>query len=224
MSSVAAARSDLAEVTVCMHANENDSYAYLHRGTRVRKMHTSRRDTFQSINRAPLAKVKEGKIKIMDKRYSYRKRGEFELEVKDSLEPKIAFIKSFPGISAELIDYYIDKSYRGLVIEGTGLGHCPEELIPSLKRANDEGVPVVMASQCLYGRTNLNVYSTGRKLINAGVIPARDMLPETAYVKLVWALGQTQNRDEVKKIMESNLRGELGDKSSSQYFLKDYGE
>lgn len=224
MSSVAAARSDLAEVTVCMHANENDSYAYLHRGTRVRKMHTSRRDTFQSINRAPLAKVKDGMIKIMDKRYSYRKRGEFELEVKDSLEPKIAFLKSFPGISAELIDYHIDKGYRGLVIEGTGLGHCPEELIPSLKRANDEGVPVVMASQCLYGRTSLNVYSTGRKLINAGVIPARDMLPETAYVKLVWALGQTQNRDEVKKIMESNLRGELGGKSSSQYFLKDYGE
>lgn len=224
MSSVAAARSDLAEVTVCMHANENDSYAYLHRGTRVRKMHTSRRDTFQSINRVPLAKVKDGMIKIMDKRYSYRKRGEFELEVKDSLEPKIAFLKSFPGISAELIDYHIDKGYRGLVIEGTGLGHCPEELIPSLKRANDEGVPVVMASQCLYGRTSLNVYSTGRKLINAGVIPARDMLPETAYVKLVWALGQTQNRDEVKKIMESNLRGELGGKSSSQYFLKDYGE
>jgi glutamyl-tRNA(Gln) amidotransferase subunit D len=224
MSSVAAARSDLAEVLVCMHANENDRHAYLHRGTRVRKMHTSRRDTFQSINSSPLAKVKEGKVKIKDKRYPYRKRGEFELKVKDSLEPKIAFIKSFPGISTELIDYHIDKGYRGILLEGTGLGHCPDELIPSLQRAAEEKIPVVMVSQCLYGRTNLNVYSTGRKLLKAGVIPVGDMLPETAYVKLVWTMGQTQDRDEVEKIMQSNLRGELGEKSSSQYFLKDYGE
>lgn len=224
MSSVAAARSDLAEVMVCMHANENDSYAYLHRGTRVRKMHTSRRDTFQSINSSPLAKVKEGKIKIMDKHYSYKKRGELELTINDSIEPKIGFIKSFPGISAEIIDYHIDKGYRGLVLEGTGLGHCPEDLIPSLQRAYDEAIPVVMASQCLFGRTNLNVYSTGRKLLTAGVISAGDMLPETAYVKLVWTMGQTQDRDEVEQLMVSNLRGELGEKSSSQDFLKDYGE
>jgi glutamyl-tRNA(Gln) amidotransferase subunit D len=224
MSSVAAARSELAEVMVCMHATENDRHAYLHRGTRVRKMHTSRRDTFQSINSPPLAKVKAGKIKILDKRYPYQKRGEFELEVRDSLEPKIAFIKSFPGISAELIDYHIDKGYRGLVLEGTGLGHCPDDLIPSLQRAADEGIMVVMTSQCLYGRTNLNVYSTGRQLLKTGVIPAGDMLPETAYVKLVWAMGQTQDLDGVRKVMHSNLRGELGDKSSSQYFLKDYGE
>lgn len=224
MSSVAAARSDLAEVMVCMHATENDRHAYLHRGTRVRKMHTSRRDTFQSINSSPLAKIKDGKVKILDKHYSYRRRNESELEVNDSLEPKIAFIKSFPGIVPEMIDYYVDKGYLGLVLEGTGLGHCPEDVIPSLKRAADEGIPVVMTSQCLYGRTNLNVYSTGRKLLKAGVISAGDMLPETAYVKLVWVMGQTSNLEEVRKIMHSNLRGESGEKSSSQYFLKDYGE
>ena len=132
--------------------------------------------------------------------------------------------KSFPGISTELIDYHIDKGYRGILLEGTGLGHCPDELIPSLQGAAEEKIPVVMVSQCLYGRTNLNVYSTGRKLLKAGVIPVGDMLPETAYVKLVWTMGQTQDRDEVEKIMQSNLRGELGEKSSSQYFLKDYGE
>jgi glutamyl-tRNA(Gln) amidotransferase subunit D len=81
-----------------------------------------------------------------------------------------------------------------------------------------------MTSQCLYGRTNLNVYSTGRKLLTAGVIPAGDMLPEVAYVKLVWALGQTSQREEVKKIMQTNLKGEINEKSSSKYFLRDYGE
>ncbi|MBI4813575.1 MAG: Glu-tRNA(Gln) amidotransferase subunit GatD [Methanobacterium sp.] len=224
MSSVAMAKSDIAEVTVCMHATENDNKAHIHRGTRVRKMHTSRRDTFNSINSPPLAKVKDGKVKIIDKKFAYRKRGECQLEVNDSLEEKVGFIKSYPGIAAELLDYHIDKGYRGLLIEGTGLGHCPDHLIPSLQRAADEEIPVLMTSQCLYGRTNLNVYSTGRKLLSAGVIPAGDMLPEVAYVKLVWALGQTSKLEEVKKIIETNLKGEMDEKSSSKYFLRDYGE
>ena len=224
MSSVAVAKSDIAEVTVCMHATENDSHAHLHRGTRVRKMHTSRRDTFQSINSPPLAKVRDGRVKIKDKITPYQKRGECKLKVNDSLEEKVALIKSFPGITGELIDYHVDKGYKGLLIEGTGLGHCPDHLIPSVQRATDENIPVVMTSQCLYGRTNLNVYSTGRKLLSAGVTPVGDMLPETAYVKLVWSLGQTTKLQEVKEIMKTNLRGELGDKSSSKYFLRDYGE
>ncbi len=224
MSSVAMAKSDIAEVTVCMHATENDNKAHIHRGTRVRKMHTSRRDTFNSINSPPLAKVKDGKVKIIDKKFIYRKRGECQLEVNDSLEEKVGFIKSYPGIAAELLDYHIDKGYRGLLIEGTGLGHCPDHLIPPLQRAADEEIPVLMTSQCLYGRTNLNVYSTGRKLLSAGVIPAGDMLPEVAYVKLVWALGQTSKLEEVKKIIKTNLKGEMDEKSSSKYFLRDYGE
>jgi len=223
MSSVAAAKSDLAEVMVCMHATENDSQTYLHRGTKVRKMHTSRRDTFSSINTIPMAQVKDGKVKILDKDYPYTKRNEDQLEVNDLLEPKIAFIKSYPGISGELIDYHIDKGYKGMMIEGTGLGHCPEYLISPIKRAIDDGIPVVMSSQCLYGRTNLNVYSTGRKLLKSGVIPVGDMLPEVAYVKLVWTLGQTTDPEEVKRIMQTNLKGELVEKSSSKYFIKDYG-
>jgi len=224
MSSVAVAKSDIAEVTVCMHATENDNKAHVHRGTRVRKMHTSRRDTFNSINSPPLAKVKDGNVKIIDKQFSYHKRGECQLEINDTLEEKVGFIKSYPGIAAELLDYHIDKGYKGILMEGTGLGHCPDNLIPSLQRADEENIPVVMTSQCLYGRTNLNVYSTGRKLLSSGVIPVGDMLPETAYVKLVWALGQTSQYQEVKQIMETNLKGEMDEKSSSKYFLRDYGE
>ncbi|MDO5835393.1 MAG: Glu-tRNA(Gln) amidotransferase subunit GatD [Methanobacterium sp.] len=224
MSSVAMAKSDIAEVTVCMHSTENDNQAHIHRGTRVRKMHTSRRDTFNSINSPPLAQVNEGKVKIIDKNFTYHKRGECQLEVNDSLEEKVGFIKSYPGIAAELLEYHIDKGYNGIVIEGTGLGHCPDHLIPSLQRATDEDLPVIMTSQCLYGRTNLNVYSTGRKLLTAGVIQVGDMLPEVAYVKLVWVLGQTSHREEIKKAMQTNLKGEMDVKSSSKYFLRDYGE
>ena len=223
MSSVVAAKSEIAEVMVCMHANENDTEAYLHRGTKVRKMHTSRRDTFQSINSLPLAQINQGKLKIIDKRYKYKRRNEIELKVNDSLEPKVVLIKTFPGIKSDLIDYFIDKGYHGLMLEGTGLGHCPDYLIPSLKRANDDGIAIAISSQCIYGRTNLDVYSTGRKILEAGVISTGDMLPETAYVKLVWTLGQTENLDEVKRIMQTNLKGELEEKSSPKYFLKEYG-
>jgi len=167
MSSVTAAKSNIAEVLVCMHATMDDSNTYLHLGTKVRKMHTSRRDTFRSINAEPLAQILDGRLKILDKTMNYKKRKDEEVEIQDQLEEKVAFIKSYPGIDTEIVDYYIDRGYKGLVLEGTGLGHCPEEMINSMERAGDAEIPVVMSSQCLYGRINMNVYSTGRKLLDA---------------------------------------------------------
>ncbi|MGF7117647.1 Glu-tRNA(Gln) amidotransferase subunit GatD [Methanobacterium oryzae] len=219
LNSITAAKSDISEVMICMHGTENDSYSNLHRGTKVRKMHTSRRDTFRSINTSPIAKVHNGNIQILDKEIKYKKRTDDEVKLQDTLEPNVAFIKSYPGISGELIDYHIDKGYKGIVLEGTGLGHCPEDIIPSIQRATDEKIPVVMASQCLYGKVNMHVYSTGRKLISAGVISAGDMLPETAFVKLIWTLGQTDKLNEVQNIMQTNMAGEIQDKLSLKYFL-----
>ena len=219
ISSVVAAKSDIAEVTLCMHSEEDDSYCYLHRGTKVRKMHTTRRDTFRSINALPIAKIEKGNLKLVDKTLEYKKRSNRSVKLYDELEGKVAFIKSYPGIEADIIDYHIDKGYRGMVLEGTGLGHCPENLLPSLERAEDEDIPIIMTSQCFYGLVNMNVYSTGRKIISVGVISAGDMLPETAFVKLIWALGQTDNINEVKKIIQTNIAGEIGEKSSEKFFL-----
>ena len=219
MSSVTAAKSDIAEVLVCMHATMDDTYANLNRGTKVRKMHTSRRDTFRSVNTEPLARIQNGHLEILDKTLKYNKRNEGEVELQDNLEKKVAFIKSYPGINTDIVDYHIDQGYKGLVLEGTGLGHCPDEMIKPLERAKDEEIPVVMSSQCLYGRINMNVYSTGRRLLEAGVIPAQDMLPETSYVKLVWVLGQTSNIQEVKEMMTTSLKGEIRSISSQKYFL-----
>ncbi len=219
LNSVTAAKSDIAEVMVCMHATENDSFCLLHQGTKVRKMHSTRRDAFRSINVSPIAKVQNGSVRILDKEMKYNKRNETELKLHDSIEPNVAFIKSYPGISGELIDYHVDKGYKGILLEGTGLGHCPEDIVPSLERAKDSGIPVVMTSQCLYGEVNMHVYSTGRKLISAGVISAGDILPETAFVKLIWALGQTDDIKEIKNIMKTNIAGEIQDKLSLKYFL-----
>ncbi len=221
VSSVIAARSDIAEVMICMHATMDDTSCHLHRGTKVRKMHTSRRDTFKSINTIPLGEVKDNRVKIF--REDYRRRNSVELELRDEVEPKVAFIKSYPGINPDLVHYYLDKGYRGIVMEGTGLGHCPEDLIPAFERAKDLGVVVAMASQCLHGKVNMNVYSTGRRLLSAGVIPTTDMLPETAYVKLVWALGQSDDPEIVREIMMKNIAGEIEERSSFQDFRWSYG-
>ncbi|HIH72332.1 MAG TPA: Glu-tRNA(Gln) amidotransferase GatDE subunit D, partial [Thermococcaceae archaeon] len=142
-------------------------------------------------------------------RDDYRKRSESEVWVDDKLEEKVALIKVYPGMSGELIDFLVDRGYKGIVIEGTGLGHTSNDIIPTIERAVEEGVAVCMTSQCLYGRVNLNVYSTGRRLLRAGVIPCEDMLPETAYVKLMWVLGHVQNPDEVRKMMLTNYAGEI---------------
>lgn len=215
--SVGAALSDIAEVTVCMHDSLNDGICALHKGTKVRKMHTSRRDTFRSIDSEPIALLRDGKVQSTN--LPYIKRGENELELNTDIESKVALIKSFPGISNEIIDYHIDKGYKGLLIEGTGLGHVPDYMVKSFERAHDENIPVVMTSQCLYGTVNMNVYSTGRLLQDVGVISGMDMTPETAYVKLAWALGQSDDLDKVKEIIQTNIAGELNESSSLKYFL-----
>ena len=216
--SVIGAQSDIAEVCVCMHGSLNDEYTYLHKGTKVRKMHTSRRDTFRSVNAHPIAKIQNRDV-IIDSEYRYAKRGENELELNNAVEDKVGLIKSFPGIANEIVEYHIDKGYKGLVIEGTGLGHVPNDMIDSFKRAKEEDIPVIMTSQCLYGRVNMNVYSTGRNILDAGVISGLDMTPETAYVKLCWALGQSDDYSKVKEIMQTNIAGEFSEKSSIRDFL-----
>ncbi|KSW11921.1 glutamyl-tRNA(Gln) amidotransferase subunit D [Pyrodictium occultum] len=204
-----AARAPFAEVVVVMHGEAGDTYALAHRATRVRKMHTSRRDAFQTINGRPLAKIYpfEGRIELRDK--PLRERGREELHVVNGFEEKVALVKYYPGMEAELIDFLVDRGYRGIVLEGTGLGHVGEWLVESIRRAVEQGVVVVMTSQTLFGRVNMNVYTTGRKLLQAGVIPGEDMLPEVAFVKLSWILAHTHDPREAGRMLRENLAGEI---------------
>lgn len=220
MASVSAAKSDIAEVCICMHSSEDDPSCDLHRGNRARKMHTSRRDTFTSINMNPLAKINNNQVSLIDKEIEYNKRNSCELKLNNNLAKKVALVKMYPGISPEIIDVYVDKGYEGIVIEGTGLGHCSDEVISSISRATDENIPVVMTSQCLFGRTNMNVYSSGRRLLHENVISVNDMIPETAYTKLLWAIGQTDDVKEIYSIMQTNLKGEMNNTLSQRYFIK----
>ena len=203
-----AAVSDLAEVVVCMHGSSSDDYNLIHRGTRVRKMHTSRRDAFRTIGDVPLGFVQNSSVKMIRDDYRRRrKRGEVKLDTK--LDPKVTLIYTYPGMEADVIHHFIDSEYHGIVLAGTGLGHCPKTLIEPLKRAVEENIPVAMTSQCLYGFVGMNVYERGRDLLKIGVIPCKNMLPETAYVKLMYILGHTKDMGEIHKLMVTNLAGEI---------------
>ena len=207
VSAVEAAKSDCAEVLVCMHADASDDRCALHRGTRVRKNHTSRRDAFETVGATPLGEVDYDTEEVEFHR-EYQGRGESDLELADDLESDVELLKFTPGMDPELLD--VVEGSAGLVLEGTGLGHVHTDLIPRIEELIDDGTTTVMTSQCLDGRVCDRVYDTGRDLLEAGVIEAGDTLPGTAKVKLMWALA---NADAVEEAMETSLAGELQERS-----------
>jgi glutamyl-tRNA(Gln) amidotransferase subunit D len=199
--------SDIAEVVVSMLGSTSHDYGLIHRGTLVRKMHSSVRNTFRTIDSIPLGMVQNREIKMFTK--DYIRRSKSNTVAITNFEKKIALIYSYPEIDNELIDFYIDKGYKGIVFAGTGLGHLPTTLYDSIKRAVQEDITMFMTTQTLHGFTGMNVYSTGRELQNMGVIPGRNLLPEVAYVKLGWVLGQTNNPEEIKGLLLQNIAGEF---------------
>jgi len=201
------AGSDIAEVVVSMLGSKSHDYGLIHRGTLVRKMHSSVRDTFRTIDNIPLGMVRNRNIKMFTQ--DYRRRKKSKTVALTTFEKKVALIYSYPDIDNEVIDFYVDKGYKGIVFAGTGLGHLPTTLYDSIDRATQEGMTILMTTQTLHGFVGMNVYSTGRELQSFGVIPGRNLLPEVGYVKLGWVLGQTSDPEEIKKLLLQNIAGEF---------------
>jgi glutamyl-tRNA(Gln) amidotransferase subunit D len=211
----AAAKAPFAEVVVAMHETPSDSYIAFHRGTKVRKCHTSRRDAFKSVNATPIARAEENKIVMLTQDYQKRDRSR-TLVLRPNFQEKVALIKFYPGMDPAIIQFYTEKKYKGITIEGTGLGHISKACYENLKKAVGQGIIVSMTSQCIWGRVNMNVYDAGRDLQALGVIPLEDMLPETALVKLMWVLGQTEDTEEAKKLLKTNIAGEFSLRTLSE--------
>lgn len=202
--------SDLGEVVVVMHGDISDTYCVAHRGVKVRKMHSSRRDAFRSVDVDPIARIEGSEITFAS---HYSKRLTGPVEVKDAMNKRVSMLHFYPGFEPEHFEM-IAGNVDGLILAGTGLGHVSEKIIGSIDKAVKDGVFVGITTQCLYGAVNLNVYSTGRDMISAGAVPLGDTLPETAYVKLMWVLGQTSAPEEVKTMMTKDLAGEMASRRS----------
>lgn len=209
----AAAGAPFAEVVVAMHGTVSDKTIVFHRGTKVRKCHTSRRDTFKSVNAKPLAKMEDTRITMLVDDYVERE-PKRKLVLKPKFEEKVALVKFYPGLNPKVLEWYVDAGYRGIILEGTGLGHVGKYCFSAVRKAVENNLVVAMTSQCIWGRVHMNVYDTGRDLLEIGVIPLEDMLPETALVKLMWVFGQTNNSEEAKRLLTANLAHEFSPRTT----------
>lgn len=219
----AAANVDCAEVMTCLHGTSSDDYCFLIRGTKVRKMHTSRRDAFRPINNYPIAKVYlDGKIETVDT--DCVKRSDSKLKVMSDFENMTALHYVYPGMKPGVLEYYVNKGFKGIVIGATALGHVNTEgkynVLPFIRNAIDAGLVVVIATQTIYGSTHPHVYSNLRKLsVDLGCVFAGDVLPEVAYIKLGWAIANSKDSESAKELFSKNIAGEFKSRRMGDDFL-----
>ena len=193
-------------VFVVMHQNESDDAVACHLGTRVRKNHTSKRSAFQTVGSEPAFVVYEDKI-LENMKNSFFSENEYNPRI--NLDTKVALIKYHPGFNPEIIESLIKLEYRGIIFEGTGLGHVGRTMYDSIKKAKENGIFLGMTSQCIDGRVSMTVYESGRDLLDMGIIPLENMIPEVALVKAMWVLGNSNSDDEIKNMMLENYSSEF---------------
>lgn len=213
-----AAYGDIAEVQICMFGPTSDRYGLLHRGTRCRKMHSSYRSTFRTIGDVPLAMVSRDGFSYLTPDYLARDRSR-QVRIDTAYEDRTTILYYYPGMRPDLVDALVENGYRGIVIAGTGLGHVNKPLYPALRRAIESGVHVVMTVQTLWGYAQMYVYDTGRDLMDLGIVPLDNMLPETALMKLSWVLGHTGDHAEVMRMMRQPINHEITEREPHNGYL-----
>ena len=204
----AAGNGDIAEVMVCMFGPTSDDYGLLHKGTRVRKMHSSYRSTFRTIGDTPLARITRDSLIHIKKNYKPRRKDK-NVSIKPFFSKKVGMLYYWPGMQPDALDSMLDNGYEGIIIVGTGLGHVNKDLYPAIQRAQEKGVMLFMTLQTLWGYVHMFVYDTGRDLMAMGIIPLGNMLPEVAWVKLGWVMGQTKDPEKVKEMMLDAINDEI---------------
>jgi len=214
----AAGHGNIAEVMVCMFGPTSDEYGLLHRGTRVRKMHSSYRSTFRTIGDVPVARItRQGLTPIKDNWKPRRQ--DRNVNIIPTFDDRVSMLYYYPGMKPDTLDSLTDNGYKGVIWVGTGLGHVNKEMYPAIERATKAGVHQYMTVQTIWGYVHMFVYDTGRDMMAKGIIPAGNMLPEVAFIKLGWALGQTHDREEVKKLMLTPINDEITEREPYNGYL-----
>ncbi len=214
----AAGHGDIAEVLVCMFGPTSDEYGLLHKGTRVRKMHSSYRSTFRTIGDTPVARITRKGVTPIKENYN-RRRQDTNVKIIPTFDDRVAMLYYYPGMKPDMLDAIVDNGYKGVVWVGTGLGHVNKEMYPAIERAKKAGVHQYMTLQTIWGYVHMFVYDTGRDMMAKGIIPAGNMLPEVAFIKLGWALGQTHDPEEVKKLMLTPINDEITEREPYNGYL-----
>jgi L-asparaginase len=176
-------------------------------GTRAVKMRTKSYDAFESINHPYVAFVNKNEVKYQWKPEPITQ----ELSLKTNLCTDVFLMKLYPGTKPEIFDCLKDL-YKGIIIESFGNGGLPFEgrnLLSKIQELTEKGMAVVITTQCLEEGEDLRLYEVGHKVAQHKVILSGDMNTEAIVAKLMWALGQSNSLDQVKKIIETPLSGDL---------------
>ncbi len=177
-------------------------------GCRAAKVRTTSQNTFESINRPLVGRIHAGRVSIAVP--PERKTAAIVLD--DAIEPNVFLLKLIPGTRLEVFDDIVRMGYRGVVIEGFGLGgihYLRRNLLEGIQKLLDENVMVLLTTQCRYEPSDPAVYETGRLALKLGIMQAYDMTSECAVTKLMWALAHAQTPSDVRKWMYTNLCGEI---------------
>jgi len=218
---------------ICMHETQDDINCLILHPCTSRKMHSSRRDAFRPINNSAIARVNYEKrtVNFIDEKYENKKKSDGKFSPKINMEEKVALIKVHPNMFPEQFKAF--KGYKGLVIEGSGLGHAPvgvpdkdskknEDNFKEIKKLIKSGTVVIMATQTIYGAVQMQVYAKGRDLVSAGIIPCK-ALAETSLIKLSWLIAnfskEMKDHEKAKELIERDFCGEMFYRIEDQNYL-----
>jgi len=201
-------KTDVNGIYVVMHHNESDETISCHLGTRVRKNHASKRSAFETIGNNPAFLILDKKI-IKNSRDKFFENQSFNPRL--GIDTQVALVKYHPGYEPKQIEALIDLGFKAIIFEGTGLGHVGKTMYDVIKKANAEGLFLGMTSQCIDGRVRMTVYESGRDLLELGITPLENMIPEVALVKTMWALGNSEDKDGLKKLLLENIASEFSE-------------
>ena len=201
-------QTDVNGIYVVMHHNESDETISCHLGTRVRKNHTSKRSAFETIGNDPAFLILDEKI-IKNSRDEFFENQSFNPRL--GIDTQVALVKYHPGYEPRQIEALIDLGFKAIIFEGTGLGHVGKTMYDVIEKANTKGLFLGMTSQCIDGRVRMTVYESGRDLLELGITPLENMIPEVALVKTMWALGNSEDNDGLKKLLLENIASEFSE-------------
>ncbi len=207
------ARSNLATALAAIDHNViGVSIAFNHKlmsGCRAVKVRTMGFDAFESVNSPDVGEIFADGVHLL----STRLRAEgLPCVLRTKVSNEVFLLKLIPGTNPQVLDSLYETGYKGLVVESFGAGgmhFLRRDLSGKLRELVEKGVSVVVSSQCLYEKSDLSLYEVGRRVLKTGAIQALDMTTEAAVTKLMWALGQTSDPEEVKKIFATNYAGEI---------------
>ena len=180
-------------------------------GCRAVKVRTMGFDAFQSVNADYLGEVfadgMHPSVPVPDPAERCK-----PVILKDSICREVFLLKLIPGTDPSVLLMLRNMNYRGIVIEAFGAGGMQfvrTNMLDQLKALTEAGVSVVVCSQCLYDTSDLTIYEVGTRLLDCGVISAWDMTTEAVVTKLMWALGQSEDPEEIRRIFRTNYCGEI---------------